>query len=709
MRLKLENVGCIKETNVEIIPKKINVKYGINGIGKSTLIKVLDSKINGKDNNERLTSYKFDGEKNIDVYDNEFDCVEIYDTNYFEELFKQSDVIENAYELFVKNDFYENGLKEINSKIENLRVMLSNNKITEFVDYVEKNIKLDKFVDFKQNGAPKSTVSILKSFVNDGIFVKVETDEAKEYVALINSKYRTEWTKWIKSAKNEWIIDDKCPYCANKVTNLSNKINELSSVLDSKKFEENDKNQMIMRKLKDYSNDEKKLSIDNFLSIDEKPTVDSVKDFNDMAHTLRVNSDKIKKLSQINAQTFINHYENSIDDRSKGLKELRQLITSNKLSDIIVNDLSNNNLIDKINTELDKISAELDEVIGVIEVSTKKLLKTLNLNAQLINEFLRITGIPYEICFENRGANNISSILKFRNKDKVIENRLNYLSYGEANTLALILFVLQAKNMHKGQNVLFVLDDPISSYDNYKRYAIFNYLLTKQELLKSTTTLLLTHDFKTITTMCFSIQEIDNSTVFNYLYQTPDGILSEEIFKKNDIVSIVNKYEKIVKDNAYSNITRICSARNYCEIVYGKDDCYNYLSSIQHYRTEPTIDSYGKVPMDEATKKSIEERMKVLFNEPTFKYDDYIIDEKSLLAQYDNTNNQLEKLCIARLVIENNDDLKTDNYIWKFLSGLYHIESNNLFLLSKYFEREIPNYLILCCDEVINNYKKTIK
>ncbi len=76
----------------------------------------------------------------------------------------------------------------------------------------------------------------------------------------------------------------------------------------------------------------------------------------------------------------------------------------------------------------------------------------------------------------------------------------NHLSWGERNAFSLVLFMFYAISENAE---LVVLDDPISSFDTNKKYAIIHRMFSKQSgiLPRSfykKTVLMLTHDFEPI-------------------------------------------------------------------------------------------------------------------------------------------------------------------------------------------------------------------
>ena len=91
--------------------------------------------------------------------------------------------------------------------------------------------------------------------------------------------------------------------------------------------------------------------------------------------------------------------------------------------------------------------------------------------------------------------------------DSNIDNARNHLSYGEKNAFALILFMY---DVLKNNQQLIILDDPISSFDKNKKFAIIEKLFRGDNSFKNKTVLMLTHDFEPIVDIILHHSDIFN-------------------------------------------------------------------------------------------------------------------------------------------------------------------------------------------------------
>lgn len=119
MEIEIQNCNNIKKGNIAIEENCLNIKYGMNGTGKSTIAKA----IKNKDNLISLKTFGEDVEpktivsknlKNVLIFNNEF-------INNI--VFKGSEVIQNAFEVFIKSENYDQKREKINQilKIEKIR------------------------------------------------------------------------------------------------------------------------------------------------------------------------------------------------------------------------------------------------------------------------------------------------------------------------------------------------------------------------------------------------------------------------------------------------------------------------------------------------------------------------------------------------------------------------------------------------------------
>ena len=191
--------------------------------------------------------------------------------------------------------------------------------------------------------------------------------------------------------------------------------------------------------------------------------------------------------------------------RDVDIKDLDKLLGSLKIQQNIIKFFYSplmKEIIDFVNSQIDILEVEaagLKKDMGIL----RTLMQTTIKNCQKdINSFLKSAGIQYEVNINMDDDGETFAFLHYlKDDEKVIVDKIrNHLSWGERNAFALVLFMFHAA----GQNPdLIVLDDPISSFDSNKKYAIIHRLFAKvkNEITRSfyrQTVLMLTHDFEPI-------------------------------------------------------------------------------------------------------------------------------------------------------------------------------------------------------------------
>src|SRR5690606_25633485 len=119
-------------------------------------------------------------------------------------------------------------------------------------------------------------------------------------------------------------------------------------------------------------------------------------------------------------------------------------------------------IIDSLNSSLDTVLEKVGVLEGEINKQKSLVKKLIQKHRKSINSFLTNAGYKYTVEIENVGSSDYKLLLKHIESTDVISGGKQYLSFGEKNAFALVLFMYEA--LHKKPD-LIVLDDPISSFD----------------------------------------------------------------------------------------------------------------------------------------------------------------------------------------------------------------------------------------------------
>jgi energy-coupling factor transporter ATP-binding protein EcfA2 len=332
--------------------------------------------------------------------------------------------------------------------------------------------------------------------------------------------------------------------------------------------------------------------------------------------------------------------------------------------------------------------------------------KTIERHSKDINEFLSYAGYRYSVEVAGEGE---QAQLKLRHIEH--EEHLNggnqHLSYGERNAFAIVLFMYECLSKKPD---LIILDDPISSFDKNKKYAILKMLFRRDAslCLKGKTVLMLTHDVEPIIDTVKSLSnKFKNQTSASFL-RLAAGKINELDIAKNDIQTF-SQICRNALDSSRDEIIKLVYLRRHFEITDNKGDAYQILSNILHKR-ERVIDTReakgtdDKYPGMESTKfdagcNEIENHIS------GFLYDDSlkrVIDPAIMKALYNACLNGYEKLQLFRLLGLDSGS----SVIQKFVNETYHIENEFICQLDPAKFDIIPEYVILECDKILQEAGK---
>ncbi|MCR3923507.1 MAG: AAA family ATPase, partial [Firmicutes bacterium] len=355
-----------------------------------------------------------------------------------------------------------------------------------------------------------------------------------------------------------------------------------------------------------------------------------------------------------------------------------------------------------INVSIDKLIQKAGLLQGKINIQRREMHKLIEKYEKDINEFLIYAGFRYKVQIFGEDAQSQLKLLHIDHSDHLIGGN-QHLSFGERNAFSIVLFMYEclAKNPD-----LIILDDPISSFDKNKKYAIIEMLFRREAVscLKNKTVLMLTHDVEPVIDTIKSLSHIFNNLTATSFLKLADGQIIEQNIVKDDIQTFSQTCKTVLNSNKDVIIKLIYLRRSY-EISDEKGDAYQVMSNILHKR-DRAIDS--REPKDQNDQyPEMEENKFVLGcanikqHLPEFSYSNIInrlCDISALKSLYLTCQNGYEKLQVFRLF-----DFPVENsVIQKFINETYHIENEFICQLDPAKFDTIPEYVIAECDKILS-------
>ena len=371
----------------------------------------------------------------------------------------------------------------------------------------------------------------------------------------------------------------------------------------------------------------------------------------------------------------------------------------------------------------DKINKKIDGVLEKITILKKEIgdmngliIAMIRQSKKEINYFLNLAGFNYEFDIVKDGdEKDITTILRYNGKNDEkheVSDISNHLSWGERNAFALVLFMYYSLTKNPD---LIILDDPISSFDGNKKYAIMNRLFENRKDEKSfynKTVLMLTHDFEPA--IDFGINHKPNGQIkISYLKNEFGNIIETNIEPQEDIKSIIQIYYENSIDNNLNIISRINFLRGYIEHTNVEDSdiknrAYDIISSIIHGRNLSKKYKDEFIPLSDEEIDDGNSYIRKFIKEFDGRELLNKITDKFILSEYQKEENNYIKLQLFRVYLElsdNRDKLK-DDVLLKFVDEIYHIENDYMFSLNLIKFDIVPSYIISKIDKFMESETK---
>jgi wobble nucleotide-excising tRNase len=286
----------------------------------------------------------------------------------------------------------------------------------------------------------------------------------------MEKEYNVEWVGWKNEGSN---YDDNkiCPFCTSGLneeyetekklftssyakSNVKN-IREMLSYFEGvKDFMEASKKEKLYECIKGTKGEEEIYLWVKRFYLDLKFLVDKITKVNEF-NSFQVRKEDIPRLDEQLKKLIIDISDLQIFNNEK-IKKLIEFI---------------NQRIKSVLTQTELLKSAIGELKGLIGSAKKSAITD-------INNFLSMADINYQFEIRDESENKSKTILKYVSKIKdpiEVDNIKLHLSWGERNAFALVLFMHHALSQNPD---IIILDDPISSFDSNKKYAIINRLFS---------------------------------------------------------------------------------------------------------------------------------------------------------------------------------------------------------------------------------------
>jgi len=689
--IKIENCNSIDCAEIQISKGSLNIKYGPNGLGKSTIARAIVSKAKSDDTLKLLTPFKYRGNSSAPEPTvtgiGDVTSTLVFDEDYVNQFaFQQDEVVKNSFDIFIKTPEYVATMEEIEKLFTGIKKAFADSPEIEQALKDLKELR-DAFGNTNKDGSIPKTSKFLKSY-GSGNKIEHIPEKLKPFESFIKSKEPSKWIAWqIKG--NEFLnIGDTCPYCSTALPDAAQKDTALSVAkeYDATAVGHLNTIKAVIERLGKYFSAKCQENLDKVtkakieLGAPEKSFLSGLKTDIDAL---------IAKLEGLRTISFF---------ALRDVEEISAKIQTLKIDLGMIDKLDSDEtrvIIDPINAQLEELIKQVGTLKGNINKHKARIKKAIEENQDSINSFLKSAGYKYQVIIT---AEPETYMMKLVHKDMSdhIPSASKHLSFGERNAFALVLFVHQVLSENPD---MVILDDPISSFDKNKKFAILHQLFNGKANLKGRTTLMLTHDIEPAIDMIKSTAQVFEGAKPNASFlSSRAGVVSEMPIERADIQTFAQVCRDVIAAETDAVIRAIYLRRHY-EILDDKGHEYNLLASLFKKRDTPCVRSpAGDIDMTPVQKADAQTNIQREI--PDFDYDTLIAiakDDIAMREKYAKTKVGYEKIQLFRILRGKH----SNHVITKFINESYHIENEYVMQLNPHKFESVPEYVIHECDNLL--------
>lgn len=709
--LKITNCNNITNGEVPIYGDKLNILFGRNGTGKSTIARAIYLKSHDKPLTELAPYGNVSTDSAPSLEGIESGNIAIFDSNYVSQYVYQPDsLIKDAFEVLIRSKGYDEAKQNIDNALESIKTTIKGRQdiidLQTQIGLLIDTIKFTSTNKIAKRGGAKGVLEGKGAYFNP-------PEELSELKPFFEEDSVSKWAAWRLSGYEQFGAKGRCPYCSTGDTSKTETINKVfAESFDKASVETAAAIIRAIDGLKQYLNEGKITELKSLFGVKE-----DLKVLETLLTKLRTEANYLHE-----RLTAIVNFNGSSVDRDN-IADLESRLTNMKvdfraIGEYFVSDLTKS-AMGTVNTEIDSLLEKVSVLKGEIGKYNKFIQDKIKDRKQDINDFLNLAGFKYSFDVKVSGENSAKALLKFilpNGEPGDVQSPGSHLSWGEKHSFALILFMFDAiRNDAK----LVILDDPISSFDSNKKYAIINRLFKtgeKGNSLYERTVLMLTHDFEPVIdyVQTNSGRQKPTSVCANYFENIDGQLRCTPIHKDDDLMSSVLLLKELASDTEIDIAARIGCLRKFIEHQFkdpqSESEAYNILSSLIHGRCIPTFDQEGRDQLSTAQIAKGTEYIKEFVTD--YDYNEILAKctPQRLLERYETERSAYIKMLILRaytvLDIEARERLhKYNDVLRKYIDETYHIENDYLYSLNVRCFNIVPDNYVAEAERYVANEK----
>jgi len=693
--ITISDCNSISKAQISLRGSALNIKYGPNGIGKSTIASALVLRAQGDNALEELVPFKYrEGSghpKPTVVGADEIMNVLVFDDDYVSQfVFQRDEVLKNSFEIFINTDEYKQGVEDIASMFEALKYTISQQP--EFEEAVTGFTELRDAFGVTATGAIAKTSRGYKALGIGGKLTNIP-ESLRGYSEFLHGDDPAGWITWQSKGAAFLDLSSNCPFCSK--TNVNKETaRKVSEEYESAAVKNMSALRNVIDRLGHYFKPEYLSQLNDLTMLIAELSPEQGQFLANLRGEVQTLLNKLTDLRGLSFHALRD--EQNIGEVLGNLKVELALLPS-------VDSDATREVVGLINQKLDEVASQINNIRARIGVQKTMVARLIRDNQDGINEFLKSAGYRYSVRIEP-SEDSYRMILEHEDAPGHLQSASRHLSFGERNAFALVLFM---HHVLRESPDLVVLDDPVSSFDKTKKFAILHQLFLGPQNIQNHTTVLFTHDIEPAIDMAGSGTSdlfIAAQPVVHFL-SSKSGVVAEKLVEKDDIRTFSQVCDVNIASSSDDVIKCIYLRRKY-ELHGERGVVYDTLSSLLHLRDAPDRRGAGgeRERLSASEVAAATEEIGTMI--PGFDYAVMIQELRNpaaLKARFEATDVGYEKIQIFRIMSElNPKGLRGDSAFRKFINECFHIENEYVMQLNPRHFDAVPEYVIEACTALLD-------
>ncbi|HWH26231.1 MAG TPA: hypothetical protein VNT53_06260 [Pseudolysinimonas sp.] len=387
--IQISHCNNLETAGITLMQSALNIKYGPNGIGKSTIARALTLRAEGGEALKALTPFKYregtDHPRPTVTGADEIQSVLTFDDQYVSQfVFQRDEVLLNSFEIFINTEEYRTGIEEIEQLFAALQETFVEQ--AEFNDAVHAFTHLCDVFGVTKAGALSKSTKGYKAMAVGGKLKNIP-EPLKGYTGFLQSNDPAGWIGWQSKGMGFLELSDNCPFCSTEG------VDKETAELVSKEYETATvKNMSLLRAAVDtvghYFEPSYLEQLNEMLTSITEPAPEQLQFLATLRGEVDVFLDRLRTLRGLAFHTLRD--EDKVDEYLSGLKVNLGLLRS-------LNSDATRSVVTLINEKLDHVSAQISIVKQRIGQQRARVIKLIEANQRQINSFLTSAGYRYQV------------------------------------------------------------------------------------------------------------------------------------------------------------------------------------------------------------------------------------------------------------------------------------------------------------------------